>query len=827
MSLEACIQQAVAAGQLDQDRADKAIGRIRDLTDRYRADGLSPADAALRAGDDALESIVKEARTNRRATLRQLEQAVKNVQRYGTDKALNDPDLLARDLEKAERKFHHLRQEFMSSISGFLKEFHPNVVGQVRGRALLREVNMELHGEFSGNPAAKAMAQSVLAVQERSRVLFNTHGGDIGKLADRGIAHRHDANKIRAMGFDGWSAAIRDRLDWNRIIDHTTGKPFTATPGAMPNRAASDRLLRDIYDGIVSGDWDNRFPSFTDIGRKTAAKGGEHRVLHFKSGADWWDYNEAFGAANAFESIVQELSARARDIALMEAFGPNPRAGLLHASQVMIRAANLATDLTGKAHVKRIKRVEAKTKFALVMMDTMTGRNNRPQNEGWARFFAGTRNLLTAAQLGSAPLSSVTDWASMGLAAQAVGLNARSAWASSMKTMLSGVTPEMARDLGYIFDTWFDSNASAARFMGSIWAPELTSRITSAVMRVNGMAFLTDRSRFGVAMSFGSDLAGMAGKGFGDLPPQMQRWMQTHDITARDWDAIRDPAVIFTDPTGGKHVSAAWFRRHTSLPEAEAEDIALRWGAMVQAFQELAIPSASLRGRAAVIGEAKPGSIGGELLNSTFMYKSFIASLMFNQLRLIGQMDGGMNNRAWYVAKYIGAMTLAGSLAVQLKEIAKGRDPRPMDDPKFWGAAMLQGGGVGIFGDFFSATSSRSGGGLAETLAGPVGGLIGDMGRMVSSNAQRAAEGKAPLVGRDVANFARRYTPGSTLWYTRLALDRLVWDQLQKVLDPEAENLWRRQERQARKDYGTSSWWMRGRTSPDRAPNLTNIGGNQ
>lgn len=826
MSLETCILNAAAQGLVDQGRASAAVDHIRDLESRYRANGFSAADAASLAGDDALDSIVKQARSRRHTALRQLAQAQKNVARYATAHR-TDPDLIVRDVEQADRKFRAYQQQFMSSVSDFLAEFHTDKLGRVRNRALLREVIDELHGGASGNANAAGLAKSVLAVQERTRLLFNSHGGDIGQLADRGIAHRHDANKIRAAGFDAWASDIRARLDWHRIIDHSTGKPFTATPGGRPTKAQADRLLREVYEGVVSGGWNNRFPSFNQIGRSTANKAGEHRILHFKSGTDWWDYNEAFGQVNAFESIVQEISARARDIALMETFGPNPRAGLLHAGQVMERAATLATDLTGKAHVKRIARTQAKAKHALVLMDTMTGRNNQPVNEGWARFFAGTRNLLTSAQLAGATLSQVTDWSSMGLAAQAVGLNARSAWAGSMRTMLSGVTPDMARDLGYVFDTWFDTGASAARFMGSVWSPELTSRITNAVMRVNGMAFLTDRSRFGVALAFGSDLAGLAGKGFGDLPPQMQRFMESHGIAARDWDAIRDPGAIFTDPTGRKHISAAWFRRHTGLPDAEAEDIALRWGAMVQAFQELAIPTASLRGRAAVVGEARPGTIGGELLRSTFMYKSFISSLMFNQMRLIGQMDGGMATRGLYVAKYIAAMTLVGSLAVQLKEIAKGRDPRPMDDAKFWGAAALQGGGLGIFGDFFSSTSSRAGGGFAETLAGPVGGLIGDVGRAVSSNAARAAEGKDPLLGRDVANFARRYTPGSTLWYTRLALDRLVWDQLQKVLDPEAEDLWRRQERQMRKDYGTASWWRRGQTSPDRTPNMSNIGGRE
>ena len=162
---------------------------------------------------------------------------------------------------------------------------------------------------------------------------------------------------------------------------------------------------------------------------------------------------------------------------------------------------------------------------------------------------------------------------------------------------------------------------------------------------------------------------------------------------------------------------------------------------------------------------------------------------------------------------------------MQLKEVAKGRDPRPMDDPAFWGAAVFQGGGLGIFGDFFSSSTSRAGGGLQETLAGPTVGLVADVGRALFSNADRVAQGKAPLIGRDAVNLARRYTPGSSLWYGRLALDRLVWDQLQDMLDPEARTLWRRQERKARRDRGNAAWWRKGETAPDRAPTFSSLAG--
>jgi hypothetical protein len=57
-------------------------------------------------------------------------------------------------------------------------------------------------------------------------------------------------------------------------------------------------------------------------------------------------------------------------------------------------------------------------------------------------------------------------------------------------------------------------------------------------------------------------------------------------------------------------------------------------------------------------------------------------------------------------------------------------------------------------------------------------------------------------IGRDAVRFAQQITPGNTLWWTKLATQRLLWDQLQAAADPEFENSFRRME-QIAEDQGT------------------------
>ena len=65
-----------------------------------------------------------------------------------------------------------------------------------------------------------------------------------------------------------------------------------------------------------------------------------------------------------------------------------------------------------------------------------------------------------------------------------------------------------------------------------------------------------------------------------------------------------------------------------------------------------------------------------------------------------------------------------GVVSMQAKEIANGRDPLTLDptEPaglRAFGKALLQGGGLGVFGDFVALDQTRYGNSWATMLAGP------------------------------------------------------------------------------------------------------------
>lgn len=57
--------------------------------------------------------------------------------------------------------------------------------------------------------------------------------------------------------------------------------------------------------------------------------------------------------------------------------------------------------------------------------------------------------------------------------------------------------------------------------------------------------------------------------------------------------------------------------------------------------------------------------------------------------------------------------------------------------------------------------------------------------------------------------------PGSSIWYARLALDRLMWERLQLLVDPDAEGVFRHMEERARRETGQNFWWRPGQLRPN------------
>lgn len=852
-----CIDAAVNSGQLNgasaQAKAQAAKNVYTELYDRYRT-VMPDAQAQMLAKKDLGEATRRAKNSRFHAVTNQLQ----TMRRINALLAQSDrPDLHLQSLvEYVEGSGYtgesvaSLQRAYVTSINSgirdFLKQTGFRVTGTSRNRKLLDDVIRELHAEATGNAQAKQLADAVRAQQQRMRREFNARGGDIGELSDYGIMHTHDPVAMRKAGKDAWRRSLlsddgaTSPLDWSRIVNKRTGRPFAAQPGqrlAGGDLADARAMLDEIYGNVTSMGWQNRYPKMMATGKALYNQRAEARVLHFKSGSDWLTYNKSFGTGDPFSSAVGGLHGLARDVALMRVLGPNPNAGFEFAAQT---AKKRAQELRAKGQRNRnilglkndidklTERSATRTRAMLAYAD---GTANTPAEgyEAMAAFMGATRQYIVSTKLGSALLSSVTDTATMEIAAQTIGMGGGRILTRHVELMASSATRETAAQMGWVADTLATTGAGAARYLGETFSPEVTRRLADFTLRVSGLNFWTDMGRTAFKMELSGYLATNAGRTLQDVDPKLRALLEGRGITAAEWDILRDPASLMTAPNGASFLSPQWWLEHqTTLPRDQAEGLAMRLQAIFEEQQEFAIPSVNLSGRVAFQGDVQPGTFMGEVARSGIMFKSFAMSLMINQVRRFWAQPT-IEARIGYAIKFGVTLTLMGALAVQLKELAKGRDPRPMDSMKFWAAAGLQGGGAGIFGDFFAASTNRFGGGFTQTLMGPVFGLIEEPLTIVASNTSRALQGEDLLLGRDLANAVRFNTPiASSLWYQRRAFDALVADQMQILLDPEADIAFRRATRRAERDYGTSLWWERGKLTPSRAPEFSNaLGGGQ
>jgi len=820
-----CIDVGLNAGEITADRAQAAKDEFNRLVARYESNlDMTRHQAEASAAADLKEATRKSARARFHAIINQLEafRLLKHQIETAPDPGLALKALLedspSAGFQGANVRYlqEALNQETAANLRQMLEVHHQSLIGGTTNKAGFDNMIDEMHGDATGDAAARDLATIVMKEQDRLRRMANARGMDIGELAHYGVAHSHDPAAVARAGFDVWAARIEKLGAWDRIIDKSTGRPFATEKGIVPPRAVTEDFLRSMYRNITTGGWADRTAGAIAGGKALYNRRADHREFHFATGQGWRDYNREFGASDPFTALLHGLHGLNRDIALMKVLGPNPSAGLEFAIQT-------ATIKAAKSGNKALQdAVKKNGDIARGMLHGLDGSQNVIGDQAAAAMMRGTRQFLGSAYLGSAVLSAPTDLVTVSVGAHIMGLKPANVLSQAVKLAASPEERATAATAGFIFDTLTDAGGGAARFMGQMIGTGISQRLSNITMRASGLSFWTDMLRTAVKMEFGAELARNAHLPFDQINDGIRTIFERRGISARDWDRLRDPAALFRDPrTGATMITPhSWRAMQRSTSADQADDLALKLSMSVQEKLAILIPTSNLEVTTRVLAGTSAGTIGGEVLRGGMMFRGYTASLMVGQYRQFAALKGGWETKVGLAALTFTGLLLMGALSIQLKELAKGNDPRPMDRGVFWKAALFQGGGLGIFGDFFASEESRTGQGLAGTLMGPQASLAGDLIGLFAHT--------SGSFGRDLSTLVRKDFPVlSTLWYVRAAYNRVVADTLQSFLDPHAQTQWDQQVSRMQKDYGNRPFIARGAAGA-RLPNLSNaFGGSQ
>ena len=201
--------------------------------------------------------------------------------------------------------------------------------------------------------------------------------------------------------------------------------------------------------------------------------------------------------------------------------------------------------------------------------------------------------------------------------------------------------------------------------------------------------------------------------------------------------------------------------------------------------------SPGARERAMVRRGYRPGTAAGEAIRTMGQFKSFGITAVskvygrhvygYGAKDLREQLQRGVGANMALINTIVGT-TVLGYFVMQLKELVKGRELRPNSKETLL-AAMLQGGGAGIYGDFLFGEANRYGGGMLATVAGPGATTIFDF-------ADNVAKTRDAVLGGDVdarsdwLRLIKSNLPFGNVFYTKPVLDYLIWYQLQETINP-------------------------------------------
>ena len=379
-----------------------------------------------------------------------------------------------------------------------------------------------------------------------------------------------------------------------------------------------------------------------------------------------------------------------------------------------------------------------------------------------------------------------------------------------------------------------------SRFNPDDSPPGVVNKLANLSFKWNGLTWLLNHQRQGGEEMSAFILGRQMDRPYDRILPQSQRLLRLYGIAGREWEMLRNapgPSAA-PDLAGGtrtyltpeaanripedqliSHLFATGQIKNRAFPPGPAvqrrldafrEDLAMRLYAMFNDRSQRMVITPDIATRAVLLGGTQPGTAWGEFARSVAQFKTWPTAML--QTTIDRDWKGQPRAAAFAgTIQAVAAATITGYLIMSLKDLLKGKNPRDPASVKTWAAALMQGGGAGIMGDFLFGEYSRFGQSVSDTILGPV---LGE-GLSTAVDMWNRLKGKIedPAHKHDIAPEMFRTlldnTPFINILGVRTALNYLFLWQIQEALNPGSV---RRFERRV-KDQNHQTYWL----SPSQA----------
>jgi len=795
MSIANCLTKLVGAGRITQKAADDALALHEGIQGRlYPEMGPATADAGA-----ALEAARVMAEAARDRKLEAAQQAIRQAEIFGRmqkhprGQTVGLMSAMVRDNWEGGRATGNalnvdshseaVSKRLFGIVDGALDKYKSTMIGLRQDTESIWNVVDELFGRDTGDQAAKGAAKAFQDATAYAVDRVKRGGKRLATLDDWRLPQFWDAARTKGVTEREFLDDLMQEVNAGtmRVMDKEgQGEaPVTMIPGIIQNAYKDITLGRGVGSAGPSG-FSNQL-----------------RVFRFDNPDAYKRLMKKYGIGDGglYNTLTGHLSGMGKEIAFVEVMGPKYEQNF----NALLEKAR-RSDAENLSKGQKIKNVLSMNSPAAAQrtFDALSGKLGVPQNELLAGIGGGLRNIQTASRLGSAAIAALPgDSFTMAFAANHNGIPATAILGRLIKDLANDEQAEaIARQVNLTANAVMDNALGSKRFADEVVGQGITARVADTIMRASGLNTWTEGLKRAFSMEFMGAIARNSDKKFEALDPVFRGFFERYGFNAGEWDKLRATPHLEADGA-----------RFFDVNGVEDQRLADRLMSAIIDERHMAVLEPDARIRGAMSGGLQRGTVLGEAVRSATQFKSFPMTYMMTHMMRGFSQDGNWSKAA-YTAKLLATMTIAGAVTVQMQALIAGKNPNDMSRPQFWTESFIRGGGGGMMGDFVNSSVSRGGQGVTEFLMGPGPGAV-------VSTADFLKNG---FTGKSLAQYMKGWTPGSSLWYTKLATDRLVFDQVQALIDPDYRKSFSRYEKRMKKDFDQTFWWSPGQTAPRQAP---------
>ncbi|KXV18206.1 hypothetical protein [Gluconobacter oxydans] len=642
----------------------------------------------------------------------------------------------------------------------------------------------------TGNSHAAEAARILHEHQDSVRLMQNKEGAWIGK-ADHYITRQsHDMWKVRGSGdaaaYEDWKNTILPELDEKTFDNLDEGTSIEAYL-----RATWQALASGVHESANGTDWLSGFKGPANIAKRVS----QNRSLIFKDADGWLRYNAKFGQGHIIDSVMTGMERGARNAAVMSEMGTNP---ITMFNDIVDRKISAAKERDDFKMVDKLRTLRDGN-----LLGVVTGQSMQPASKTIAQIGAYMRTWQQVTKLGGVMISSLPDIAVTASVARHNGVPLLEAYWKEIQSLAPNWASHGARNkrqvaqmlgvgiqghLGAIMNRFAAEDAPLGRM----------TRMVNGFHKWNGLQYWTDSLSEGLGLMLSHNLGRNAERPFEKLHPKLQESLRRYGMEAPEWDAVRQIAQEAAD--GAVHILPAETRKLSDAAVAglmkdgmTADDVRrdlenkLSTYITDQVREGMTEPDprtqAMVRGSYAAMDRVNP--VLGQAMRMFMQFKTFplthIRRVWGREVQRSGSDVAG-------IVHLIAATTVLGYAAMSLKAMLVGKEPRNPADWRTVMAAMQQGGGAGIYGDFLFGEQSRMGNSFLETLAGPTFSDLSKWAKLYNNTRDTALQsGDAPKASAYLAAIVQQASgqiPGGNIFYANAALKYLLFYRLQEMINP-------------------------------------------